>query len=190
MMKYFIRSSLLMLVFTLVLGLIYPFLILVGGKLFFKEQANGSLIEKDGKIVGSSLIGQAFTEEKYFHPRLSGSNYDAMNSGSSNFSLSSEKFYERIKKMEESYRKENNILPNEFLPIDALTESASGLDPHISKENAYFQAKRVSTSRNIPLQKVLDLIDSKLENPYFYLMGNERVNVLLLNLALDDLQKK
>lgn len=189
MMNCFIRSTLLMVVFTIALGLIYPFLVFVGGNLFFKNQATGSFIEKDGHIVGSSLIGQAFTLDKYFHSRLSGSNYDAMNSGSSNASISSDKFYERIKKSEESYKKENN-LSNEIIPIDALTESASGLDPHISKENAYIQAKRVSRIRNIPQQKVLELIDAKLESPFLNIMGNERVNVLLLNLALDELEKK
>ena len=187
-MKYFVRSFLLMAVFTIVLGIAYPCLTFVAGQLFFKNKANGSLIEKEGKIVGSSLIGQCFSGDKYFHGRPSEKKYDGMNSAGSNLSLSSKKLYERIAKEEENYKKINGIT-NEILPIDALTESASGLDPHISKKNAYLQAKRISSKRNVPLNEIVALIDSLTQKPLFHFMGNERINVLLLNLALDDLEK-
>lgn len=187
MMRYIVRSFLLMLVFTAVLGIIYPCLIFLAGQIFCKNKANGSFLEREGKIIGSSLIGQAFSSEKYFHSRPSASRYDGMDSESSNLSMSSEKLYARIKKDEEEYRKTNNV-PGEILPLDALTESASGLDPHISKKNAYLQAKRISENRNISIKTVIELIDSYLEKPTFYILGNERVNVLLLNIALDEIE--
>lgn len=187
-MKYFIRSSLLMLTFTIVLGLGYPFLTFLSGQLFFKDRARGSLIIKEGVTVGSSLIGQAFAQDKYFQGRPSKNNYDAMNSGSGNLSLSSKKIYEEIKEREEKYRKSNRA-ENKILPIDAITSSASGLDPHISKKNAILQAERISEAREMPLEAILALIDAHVEKPFLFLLGSERVNVLLLNLALDEIEK-
>lgn len=188
-MKNIIRSLLLMVSFTLTLGIIYPFITYTLGQFFFKNRADGSLIQRNGKVIGSALIGQPFLSDIYFHPRPSACNYDGMNSSSSNYSISSEKFRQETQKNEQNYRKENNLQNAIALPIDAITESSSGLDPHISKKNAYLQAKRISEKRKVPIQTILDLIDLYIEKPSFHLLGNERVNVLLLNLALDDIKK-
>jgi potassium-transporting ATPase KdpC subunit len=187
-MKYFTPSFLIMLFFTAFLGLIYPCLTSIAGHLFFKEKCEGSLIEKGGKIIGSKLIGQPFSSDRYFHPRPSFNNYNGMKSGSSNLAVFSKKFSHIIKEREEKYRKVNGVA-NEIVPIDAITESSSGLDPHISKENGYLQAERISKARNIPKEEILKLIDRNEEKSEFSLLGKSRINVLLLNIALDELIK-
>lgn len=174
-----------MITFTIVLGLIYPSITLLIGQLFFRDKASGSLIKKNEKIIGSSLIGQAFASEGYFHSRPSVNDYDAMKSSPSNLGPASKKLFDEIQQREKKYRKNNNTTND--VPIDALTSSGSGLDPHISKKNAYLQAKRISENRRVPIQKIISLIDEHVEKPTLWLLGTERVNVLLLNLALDQL---
>lgn len=188
-MKHIIHSVLVMVVFIVVLGLIYPFFTFLAGQLLFKDKANGSLIHKEGKIIGSSLIGQNFSSAKYFHSRPSANNYNAMKSGSSNFPISYPEFKDKVKEREADYRKTNNV-HNKNIPVDAITESASGLDPHISPKNAYLQAERISKQRNIPLTQIKALIDNLTEKPSFFFIGNSRVNVLKLNIALDDLSNR
>jgi potassium-transporting ATPase KdpC subunit len=185
-MKYLIRSFLIVVLFTALLGFIYPCLTFMVGHLFLKEKTYGSLIKKEGKIVGSKLIAQPFSSAKYFHPRPSFNNYNGMASGSNNLSVFSKKFEVILKEREERYRKVNSI-PNEIIPIDAITESSSGLDPHISKKNGYLQAERIGKARNIPKDKIIALIDRFEEKPLFHILGKSRVNVLLLNIALDEL---
>jgi K+-transporting ATPase ATPase C chain len=150
------------------------------------DKANGSLIAEGSSVVkGSRLIGQQFTGEKYFHPRPSaaGNGYDASSSGGSNLGPTSRKLNDAIKQRIEAYRKENGW--NEPVPADAVTASASGLDPHISVENARMQAARVAKARGLNVEKVQALIPQNTDGPDLGFLGDPGVNVLTLNLALD-----
>lgn len=170
------------LIFTVSLGVIYPLAVWGVSQTFFPRQANGSLIEKDGKIVGSELIGQTFTGEKYFHSRLSANNYDAANSGGTNLGPTSEKLIERVKTDAEILQKEN---PNKLIPADLVTTSGSGLDPHISPEAAEFQIPRIAKARNINETDLRNIVATQTEGRQFGIFGESRVNVLKLNLELD-----
>ena len=177
---------------TLVLGLvccgIYPLVVFGIGQVAFRNKANGSLIvDKDGTVRGSRLLGQGFTAEKYFHPRPSaaGNGYDAANSGGSNLGPTSQKLNDAIKDRIDAYRKENGLKATEPVPADAVTASGSGLDPHITLRNAELQASRVARARGIEVQKVKALIGEKTDKADFGILGEEGVNVLMLNLALD-----
>ena len=192
------------LVMTIVFGLIYPLVITGAAKAIFPHQANGSLIEQNGKVIGSELIGQSFSKPEYFHPRPSsaGSGYDAGNSGATNLGPTSHKLingihkklpngkddpgnFDGIKDLAEAYRKENNLAPNAQLPPDAVTRSASGLDPHISPANAELQVGRVATARGISTDQVKKLVAENTDGRTFGLLGEPGVNVLKLNIALD-----
>lgn len=179
---------------TLVLGFIlcgiYPFAVWGAAQLLFPHEANGSLIIRDGKIIGSSLIGQAFSEARYFHPRPSAAGsdgYDAARSGGSNLGPLSQKLMDQVKERIEAYRSENHLDPGARAPADAVTASGSGLDPHISVENAEIQASRVAQTRGMPADEVMKLVRRHTEDPRFGLLGEAGVNVLSLNLALDAL---
>ena len=191
------------LAFTILTGLVFPALITVISKLALPAQANGSLIERDGKVVGSRLIGQSFALPKYFHSRPSsaGSGYDGAASSGSNLGPTSDKLingiaddpktknvdesFAGIKQLAATYRTENGLSPTAPLPADAVTRSASGLDPQISPENALLQAPRVAKSRGLSLDAVKDLIAQNTQNRAFGVLGEPGVNVLELNLALD-----
>jgi K+-transporting ATPase ATPase C chain len=156
----------------------------------FPFQANGSLIEaKDGTIVGSALLAQGFSGEKYFHPRPSaaGTGYDPTASGGSSLGPTSQKLIDQIKQNVEGYRKENGLANNVPVPADAVTNSGSGLDPHISAENAQLQAPRVAKARNLDVAVVKKAIQGATENSFLRIGGEPGVNVLKLNLALDNL---
>ena len=181
-MKDLITSILMILVFTITLGLIYPFAVWGVSQVIFPFQANGSLIEKDGKIIGSELIGQKFSSDKYFHSRLSSSDYDAANSGGTNLGPTSEKLINRIKTDAETMQKES---PNKQIPVDLVTTSSSGLDPHISPAAAEYQIPRVSKARNISEEDLRKLVSEFTEGRDFGIFGEPRINVLKLNLALD-----
>ncbi len=170
------------LVFTISLGILYPFAVWGVSQVIFPHQANGSLIEKDGKIIGSELIGQNFTGEKYFHSRLSVNNYDAANSGGTNLGPTSQKLIDRIKSDAEKLQTEN---PNSQIPADLITTSASGLDPHISPAAAEFQLSRISRERGMSETDLRAFVAKFTENRTFGIFGESRVNVLKLNLALD-----
>ena len=165
---------------------IYPLLVTGIARVAFPDKANGSLIEHNGRVVGSSLIGQAFTGEGYFHPRPSaaGSGYDAASSGGSNLGPLSEKLIEQVKERVQDYRAENGLPDSVPVPADAVTASGSGLDPHISLKNAELQAPRVARARNIPKEDVFKLIRQSTEGPDLGFLGDPAVNVLKLNLAL------
>jgi potassium-transporting ATPase KdpC subunit len=179
---------------TLVLAVVccglYPLVVFGIGQTLFRHKANGSLIvDKQGVVRGSELIGQNFSGEKYFHPRPSsaGQGYDAANSSGSNLGPTSQKLNDAIKERIAVYRKENGLSETEAVPADAVTASGSGLDPHISLRNAeFFQVSRVARARNIDAAKVRALVRANTDSPDLGTLGEPGVNVLKLNLALDN----
>ena len=186
----------LLLVLTAITGLAYPLAMTAIAGAIFPERAQGSLIERDGKVVGSALIGQEFKEDKYFHGRLSATlapdpndstktvsaPYNAANSGGSNLGPTSKALADRLKEDVDKLKAEN---PNAAVPVDLVTTSASGLDPDISPEAAEFQVPRVAKARNLPDDQVKQLVASNTQGRLLGLLGEPRVNVLALNLALD-----
>jgi potassium-transporting ATPase KdpC subunit len=191
-MNYLISQLRTSLVATIVLAMIlcglYPALVWSVAQALFPEKANGSLIIQNGRTVGSKLIGQNFTDAKYFHPRPSAAGdagYDATSSGGSNLGPTSRKLIESVKERVEAYRAENNLPLNVQAPADAVTASASGLDPHISVRNALLQAPRVAKARGIEEKTVVEKIEANTQGRDFFILGEPRVNVLALNLSLD-----
>jgi len=166
---------------------IYPAVVWAVGQGLFSDKANGSLVKVDGKVAGSSLLAQGFTAPKYFHPRPSaaGQGYDAVSSGGTNLGPTSKKLIEDVKQRVADYRTENGLAPDARVPADAVTSSASGLDPHISVRNALLQAARVAKARGIGEKDVMAKVEANTEGRTFGLLGEPRVNVLTLNLSLD-----
>jgi len=177
-------------VFALLLGIGYPMLITGISQLLMHDEANGSLIEQNGKIVGSKLIAQAFIEPQYFHSRPSATNYDAANSGGSNLGPSNPKLLKQVAAKIAQIRQENHLAPNTPLPADMVLTSASGLDPHISMENALLQSPRVAMARHMLPETINQIIMENIDPDFIGIWGKAGVNVLELNLALDKLQKK
>ena len=173
---------------TILVGLLYPLFITGIAQVVFPHQANGSLILKDGHVIGSQLLAQSFTADKYFHPRPSaaGAGYDATSSGGSNLAQSNAKLVQRIQGDIDKLQAMN---PGKPVPIDMVTTSASGLDPDITPDNAYYQAPRVARARSLPEQQVSDLIAQHIVGRDLGILGEPRVNVLALNLALDRISK-
>lgn len=187
MLQQLVPAFRMTLVLTILTGLIYPGLVTGACQLLFRHQANGSLIIRDGRVIGSSLIGQNFTKPEYFHPRPSAAGndgYDATASTGSNLGPTSEKLYERMKASADQFRKENPGYSGR-IPADAIAASGSGLDPHISVANANAQAERVARARNLPVAAVDKLIASATGGRDLGFLGEPRVNVLKLNLDLD-----
>jgi potassium-transporting ATPase KdpC subunit len=171
---------------TLVLGILYPLGVTALAHLTFPRQADGGLIVANGQVTGSGLIGQNFTGDQYFHgrPSAAGNGYDATSSGASNYAASNQKLIARINGDVARYAAENKGQP---VPIDLVTASESGLDPDISPAAAMFQSARVASSRHLPLAKVQELVQRHVERRQLGFLGEERVNVLLLNMELDRL---
>jgi potassium-transporting ATPase KdpC subunit len=187
MWRQFNPAFRLILFFTLLTGLVYSGLITALCQVFLHDKANGSLVEVDGRVVGSSLIGQNFTKPQYFHPRPSaaGDNgYDASASDGSNFGPTNQKLIDRVKASVESFHKENPDYAGP-LPADLVTASASGLDPDISLASAEVQAARIARTRGTSVDQVLGVIDRDAKGRTLGFLGGPRVNVLELNLDLD-----
>jgi K+-transporting ATPase ATPase C chain len=157
---------------------IYPGLVWIVGQVAFRDQANGSLVTRNGHVIGSELIAQNFSSDRYFHSRPSANDYDGTNSGGSNLGPTSKKLADRI-------GADVQKLGAGRAPADAVTTSASGLDPHISPENAMFQARRVALARKLDEHRLRGLIAKRIEPRFLGVFGERRVNVLLLNLDLD-----
>jgi len=176
------------LVLTVILCGAYPLAVWGIGQALFPNQANGSLIHLRGKTAGSSLIAQGFKGTAYFHPRPSaaGQGYDAASSGGSNLGPTSRKLIDSVRERLAVYRSENNLAPASLIPADAVTASGSGLDPHISLQNAFLQAPRVAKARNMSRETLRQKIDLHTEGRDLGIFGEPRVNVLTLNLDLDD----
>jgi potassium-transporting ATPase KdpC subunit len=181
---------------TLITGLLYPLAMTGIAGVIFPRQAQGSLVERDGKVVGSEFIGQEFTSDKYFHGRLSATTapdpkdssktvpapYNAANSGGSNLGPTNKALIERVQGDVDKLKQENPSAP---VPIDLVTTSGGGLDPHISPAAALFQVPRVAKARNLPEDRIRQLVDDHTEGRFLGLLGEPRVNVLALNMALD-----
>ena len=193
------RSAIVVLVaLTLITGLAYPLAMTGIAQALFPRQAQGSLIERNGTVVGSELIGQVFESDKYFHGRPSATTapdpndstktvpapYNAANSGGSNLGPSNKALIDRVQGDIDKLKQENPSAP---VPADLVTTSASGLDPHISPEAALFQVPRIAKARNLPEERIRQLVTDHTEGRLFGLLGEPRVNVLLLNIALDQL---
>jgi len=196
MLKEIRPAIILLLALTLITGLAYPLAMTAIAGVLFPKQAAGSLVERDGKVVGSALIGQEFKDDKYFHGRPSATSapdpadasktvaapYNAANSGGSNLGPTSKALNDRVKQDVDTLKAENPQLP---VPVDLVTTSGSGLDPDISPEAAQFQAPRIAKARHLPEAAIRDLISETTDGRLVGLIGEPRVNVLALNLALD-----
>ena len=193
-------AILILLLLALITGLAYPLVVTAIAGVIFPKQAQGSLIEKDGKVIGSALIGQEFKDDKYFHGRPSATSaldpadptrtvpapYNAANSGGSNLGPTSKALNERIRGDVEKLKAEN---PSAVVPVDLVTTSGSGLDPDISPEAALFQVPRVAKARNLPEDRIRQLVTEHIQGRMAGLLGEISVNVLSLNLALDQASK-
>ena len=187
MYKQFIPGIRFTLLITVLTGLIYPGIVTALCQLLFKDQANGSLIVRDGKVIGSSLLGQNFTKPEFFQPRPSAAGsdgYDASASSGSNLGPTNKKLADRVAASVAKFRKENPDHQGP-LPADLLTSSGSGLDPHLSPASASVQVERIARLRSVDPAKVQQLVADSVENPDLGFLGEARVNVLRLNLALD-----
>jgi K+-transporting ATPase ATPase C chain len=189
MKKNLITAVLMMLVTTVLFGLLFPLLITGLAQVLFPKQANGELVTRNGQVVGSRWIGQSFSSSGYFHsrPSIAGTGYDAANSGGSNLGPTNQSLVARVQGDADRLQAEN---PGTLIPIDLLTTSASGLDPHISPEAAEFQVPRIAKERGLSEDAVRTAVRQHTESRQFGFLGEPRVNVLELNLALDEISPK
>ncbi len=187
MKRNLLISVLMTITTTVLLGVVYPLLVTGMARVFFPNKANGQLLVRDGKVIGSRIIGQSFTEPRYFHsrPSAAGAGYDAANSGGTNLGPTNKILIDRVRQDAAALQSDN---PNVPVPVDLVTTSASGLDPQISIAAAEFQVPRVAQARKMPEAEVRRLVAAHTEGRQFGFLGEPRVNVLELNLALDDLR--
>jgi len=187
MRRQLLPALLIFLVLTLLTGVLYPLAVTAVAQVAFPGRADGSLIEREDAVVGSRLIGQGFAGEIYFHPRPSaaGDGYDGASSSASNLGPTNDDLLTAVGERVDAYRDLNGVAPDVEVPVDAVTSSGSGLDPHISPENARLQAFRVARSRGVQLSEILALVEENTEGRSLGFLGEAGVNVLELNLALD-----
>lgn len=192
-MKYQLLIAVkLLLVMTVITGIMYPLLMTGTSQLFFAKKANGSIVMKDGIIVGSSLIGQQFDSTIYFWSRPSATNYNPIPSAASNLGPTSGKLLKQVSERRDIFLNSNRLTDASQIPKEMIFASASGLDPHISPKAAFLQMDRVATSRKMnekQRQELQQFIERKTENPRFSLLGESRINVFELNLALDNINQ-
>lgn len=190
MIRTTIRASIIFFFLALILCGIYPLTLTVVGTLFFPQQATGGQLVKDGITIGSERIAQGFTRPEYFHPRPSAAGekgYDAANSGGSNLGPTSRKLYDRIQTEVSRVKSENPGTRHGEIPVELVTASASGLDPHLSPNAAHFQIPRVAARRHLSEEDLRSVVDTFIEPPQLGFLGEPKINVLLLNLELDRL---
>ncbi|MDD8018184.1 MAG: potassium-transporting ATPase subunit KdpC [Bacteroidota bacterium] len=193
MKTYILPALRLLLVMTVFTGIIYPIAMTLLSLVVFPYQAKGSMIEKNGVIIGSELIGQKFESDKYFHSRPSAIDYNPMPSSGSNWGPTDRRMADSVKARSARFIKQNNLPPGTVVPKDMLFASASGVDPHISPEAAIMQVERIGYVRGFNAEKISSLkklVEAFTEGPQMKLFGDPRVNVLKLNLAADELQSK
>ena len=184
-----IKISIILLILVSAGQVAYTYFVTAVAQITMPDKANGSLLYVDGKVVGSELIGQSFTSPGYFHGRPSALDYEGDESAGSNLGPTSAKLTEKVSQRVEQVRRENGLAEDAPVPADLVLTSASGLDPHISVESAMLQVARVATARGLPEPAVKALVDRHIEPPQFGILGQEKVNVLKLNLALDELTR-
>jgi K+-transporting ATPase ATPase C chain len=189
-MRYVKQAILVFIVFSVLCGLVYPFLITAVSQFIFPWRSNGSIITSGNQILGSELIGQKFSRFKYFHGRPSATDpaYNASASGGSNSGPSNAKFRDEVMKCIEEVRNDNGLPSNVPIPADLVLTSASGLDPHISVESAMLQVERIARERGVSESKVKEMVSQSIEHRLLGIWGQPRVNVLKLNLAMDKLK--
>jgi len=189
MKKNLVTAALMTIVTTVLLGVIYPLVVTAAAQLLFKDQANGQLRYRNGEAIGSRIIAQPFRSPRYFHPRPSnaGNGYDAANSGGTNYASTNQKLIDRVRGDVATLHQEN---PSEPVPVDLLTTSASGLDPDISPAAAEFQIPRIARERGISESSLRDLVQKYIVPRNLGLLGEPRVNVLELNIALDEMTSR
>jgi K+-transporting ATPase ATPase C chain len=189
MRRQLLPSLMMVLVFTVITGLAFPLAVTGIGQLAFHDRAEGSLVENaDGEVVGSGLIGQSFTEPRYFHPRPSaaGDGFDPTASSGSNLGPTNDELLDTVAERAGAYREENDLDSGAEVPVDAVTASGSGLDPDISVANARLQVPRVADERGMDVDAVLELVDDHTSDRALGFLGERGVNVLRLNMALDE----
>jgi potassium-transporting ATPase KdpC subunit len=189
MKKHLITAFLMTITTTILLGVIYPLVITALAQVLFKDKANGQLRYRNGEAIGSRIIGQPFVSAKYFHsrPSAAGAGYDAANSGGTNYAPTNQKLIDRVRADASTLHRENSA---QLIPVDLITTSASGLDPDISPAAAEFQIPRIARERAVPESALRDLVQKFTYQRDLGLLGEPRVNVLELNLALNDLAAK
>ena len=189
LLQHLRTAVLITIVLTVLLGVIYPLIMTGIAQVIFPSQANGSLVrDASGNVVGSAILAQNFMQPQYFHPRLSAAGsdgYDATASGGSNLGPTNQKLIDTVQQRADAYRAENGLAPDASVPVDAVTASASGLDPDITPANALLQVHRVATARGLSDDQVRNMLNQYTEGRTLFVLGEPRVNVLKLNMALD-----